>query len=787
MTLRWARRSLILRLVGLSLLLLLIVQAAGFAVVRATIDRNARAQIARALDLDENVWRRLLEQNADKLRQGSALLAADYGFRSAVNLGDDETIQSVLENHGSRIGAAVTALLDTDFTLRAVSLTDDSMVEFPETLRQVVPPLATQPQGSQVAVMGGVPYQFVMVPMRAPVVIGWVLMGFPINQALADEMRQLLSVNVALVVSGAGGSGGASSASSMMSVPVSTLPPETLAVLKKQGAGSVELRTPEGTLLVRSTRIQSVGGEVQALLLRSVDEVVAPYRQLQVLLAIITVAGVLLFGVGTGLMAQRLTTPLRSLLAATQRLSRGEYDVPLEHTGRNDEIGNLARSFDHMRVDIGTQQTEIRRLAYWDRLTGLPNRERFREAVVQAIAGSTGTGQPLAVLTLDLDRFKHVNDVLGYAFGDRLLQAVAERLTQQMASPDDMVARLGGNEFALLAQHADAAAAHALAQRINQSFEMPLAFEDQTVDLSAGIGFACWPGDAQDADTLLSRSEIAMYAAKRKLSGALQYDASLDSASSQTLSLLSELRRAVEHNELRLFLQPKVPLHGQAGLAAEALVRWQHPQRGLVPPMQFIPFAEQTGFVRHLTLWIFEEVARLLADPRTADMPLRISVNLSTRDLLDPDLSNRLAAILARHAVPATAFCLEITESAIMDDPQRAEAMLNRLSEQGFKLSIDDFGTGYSSLAYLKRLPVDELKIDKSFVMGMEAGEDDAMIVRSTIDLAHNLGLTVVAEGVETAGILERLRALACDEAQGYYIARPLPVDDFLAWQARQG
>ena len=500
-------------------------------------------------------------------------------------------------------------------------------------------------------------------------------------------------------------------------------------------------------------------------------------------------AGVLLFAVGTGLVAQRLTTPLRSLLTATQRLSRGEYDVPLEHTGRTDEIGNLARSFDHMRVDIGSQQTEIRRLAYWDRLTGLPNRARFREAVVEAIAsaGPTAAAQPLAVLTLDLDRFKHVNDVLGYAFGDRLLQAVAGRLTGQLPSADDMVARMGGNEFAILLQHADAVAAHHTAQHITQSFEVPLAFDDQTVDLSAGIGFACWPGDAADADTLLSRSEIAMYAAKRKLSGALQYDASFDLASSQTLSLLTELRHAVEHNELRLYLQPKVPLHGQTSLAAEALVRWQHPQRGLVPPMDFIPFAEQTGFVRQLTLWMFEEVARLLSDPRTAGMPLRVSVNLSTRDLLDPELSERLASILVRYQVPASAFCLEITESAIMDDPQRAEAMLNRLSEQGFKLSIDDFGTGYSSLAYLKRLPVDELKIDKSFVMGMQVGEDDVMIVRSTIDLAHNLGLTVVAEGVETAEIMEYLRALACDEAQGYHITRPLPVDDFLAWQTRQG
>ncbi|MBL7088745.1 EAL domain-containing protein [Acidovorax sp.] len=777
MRLRLARRSLILRLVGLSLLLLLIVQAAGFAVVRASIDRNARAQIARALDLDENIWRRLLDQNAEQLRQGSALLAADYGFRSAVNSGDEETIQSVLENHGSRIGAAVTALLGTDLELRAFSLSD-SMEQFPDTLRQVVPRLAQQPQGSQIVVMDGVPYQFVMVPMRAPVVIGWVLMGFRIDQSRADEMRQLLSVHVALMVKAPGGA---------MTLPVSTLPADAQALLLGSGGAAGELQTAEGTLLARSSPLDSVGGEVYSLLLRSVDEVVAPYRQLEVLLAIITVAGVLLFAVGAGLVAQRLTTPLRSLLAATQRLSRGEYDVPLEHTDRTDEIGNLARSFDHMRVDIGAQQTEIRRLAYWDRLTGLPNRERFRDAVVQAIAGSAVPAQPLAVLTLDLDRFKHVNDVLGYAFGDRLLQAVAERLRLQVRSPDDMVARLGGNEFAILLQRADAAAAHEIAQRINQSFVEPLAFEDQTVDLSAGIGFACWPGDAGDADTLLSRSEIAMYAAKRKLSGALQYDAAFDSSSAQTLSLLTELRHAVEHHELRLYLQPKVPLHGQSGLAAEALVRWQHPQRGLVPPMQFIPFAEQTGFVRHLTLWIFEEVARLLADPRTQGLPLRVSVNLSTRDLLDPELSNRLADILARHGVEASAFCLEITESAIMDDPQRAEAMLNRLSEQGFKLSIDDFGTGYSSLAYLKRLPVDELKIDKSFVMGMETGEDDAMIVRSTIDLAHNLGLTVVAEGVETAAILERLRILACDEAQGYHIARPLPVDDFLAWQARQG
>ena len=776
-------RSLILRLVGVSLLLLLVVQLAGFAVVRSSIERNARAQIARQLDVDENVWRRLLEQNAERLRQGSALLAADYGFRSAVHSDEEETIQSVLENHGERIGADVTAFVGTDMALRALSAPATAQV-FAPVLAALAPQLASSPQGSQIAVVDGVPYQFVMVPMRAPVVIGWVLMGFPLDQPLADEMRQLLSVDVALVVQGIARDA---------TVPVSTLPEPLRGQVRALGGQVSELESPEGVLLARISPLPSLNGEVHAVLLRSVDAVVAPYRQLQVLLAIITAAGLLLFALGSGLMAQRVIRPLRSLMQATQRLSRGEYDTPMEHTGRRDEIGQLSRSFDRMRLDIGAQQREIKHLAYWDRLTGLPNRERFRDAVVQAMAQSPGEARPLSVLTLDLDRFKHVNDVMGYAFGDRLLQAVARRLQARVTLPGDMVARLGGNEFAVLLQGAGAAAAHKVAQQILASFEAPLALEEQTVDLSAGIGIACWPADAEDADTLLSRSEIAMYAAKRKLSGAVRYDASIDSSSAQTLSLLTELRHAVEHHELRLYLQPKVPLHGQSGAAAEALVRWQHPQRGLVPPMEFIPFAEQTGFVRQLTLWMFEEVARFIAQmPATPGAgsgagALRVSVNLSTRDLLDPELSQRLGAILARHGVAASAFCLEITESAIMDDPQRAEAMLNRLSEQGFKLSIDDFGTGYSSLAYLKRLPVDELKIDKSFVMGMEAGEDDAMIVRSTIDLAHNLGLTVVAEGVENAAILERLRALACDEAQGYHISRPVPAQDFLAWQQRQG
>ena len=768
MKLAFERRGLITRLVGGSLLLLLFVQLVGFFVVRDSIARNARMQIAREFDTGEKVWLRLLDQNAEKLRQSAALLAADYGFRSAVSSDDLETITSALENHGQRIGAAMTALLDTSLRVRAVS-TDMPGTDLSSLLASQAPTLTEPAQGGRIVLLEGQPYQLVMVPMRAPLVVGWVLMGFPVGAPLAQEMQRLLDIRLVLQVRQADG---------RMEAPVSTLAPQALRTLQQMQGPVRELEAGGATLLVRAIELNAEGGEARVLLLRSVDDVVAPYRNLQILLAVITGGGLLLFALGSGLMARRLTTPLRSLLVATQRLSRGDYSVPLENVGRQDEIGQLAQSFDSMRVDIAAQQAEIRHLAYWDRLTGLPNRENFRDAVQQAI--QRHEGGELAVITLDLDRFKHVNDVLGYAFGDQLLKTVADKLAVVLGETAGELARLGGNEFALLLAPGTPQQAAELAVRVAQSLEQALTIAEQTVDLSAGIGIACWPADAPDVDTLLSRSEIAMYVAKRKLEGPLRYDPVFDSASTQTLSLLTELRRAVELGELRLYLQPKVSLADGVTHAAEALVRWEHPQRGLVPPMKFIPFAEQTGYIRQLTLWMFEEAARLLATPALAG--LRISVNLSTRDLLDLELSTRLAQLLQTHGVQASAFCLEITESAIMDDPQRAEAMLNRLSDQGYKLSIDDFGTGYSSLAYLKRLPVDELKIDKSFVMGMETDKDDAIIVRSTIDLAHNLGLSVVAEGVETAAILERLRALGCDEVQGYHISRPMPAPAFLEW-----
>ena len=764
------RQRLSTRIVSLFLGLLLLVQLAGFVAIRASMEAGARRTLQQELEVGARLWERLLDQKAATLTQGATLLASDYGFRSAVATADAGTIASVLENHAGRIGAQVSAWIDNDHVLRSVS--SEEPVANTRAFEAQAVDLTHRRRGAQVALIGDRAMQLVSVPLKAPVRIGWLVLGFPIDRALADDLKALSGLDLALLVPHGDGT---------LRSTVSTLPTGlTLTV-----AGAREERAVLGGELMQLHPLKLGTGELQSqvLLMQSVDKALAPLRQLQWTLALITLAGVVVFGLGSMVTARRVTTPLRALVRAADQLSQGHYGQPVEHPQRPDEIGQLARAFDHMRISIAGHQAEIHDLAFRDRLTGLPNRPAFRSAL-KALIDRPGEPGPVAVLMFGLDRFKHVNDVLGYAFGDRLLQAVAGRVSGVGFRSDDLMARLGSDEFAVLLALGGAEHAEQVAQRVAGALEQPLVLDDQTVDLSATFGIACWPQHASDADALLSRAEVAMYAAKRKTVPCVVYDPGIDSGSAQTLSLLSELRRALERHELRLFLQPKIALMSGDFVGAEALVRWQHPVRGMVPPLHFIPFAEQTGFVRLLTLWMFEACA--LQWPMLKALGVqRVSVNLSTRDLLDLDLPQRLQAILQRHEVPASAFCLEITESAIMDEPQRALDILRTLSASGYKLSIDDFGTGYSSLAYLKALPVDELKIDKSFVMAMEREADDAKIVRSTIDLAHNLGLTVVAEGIENATILSLLRDLGCDEGQGYHMCRPVPAAEVAAFAER--
>jgi diguanylate cyclase (GGDEF)-like protein len=777
---RWWPQRLSSRIVVLFLGLLLVVQLAGLALVQWSITRNAGELLAQDLQVGERLWNRLLVQRAARLTLGASVLAADYGFRSATASGDMQTLSSALDNHGQRIGATVTAMFTP--TLQPQAMGESADRSTLQALQALAPQLAKQ--GSTLALLGGKPFQLVMVPMKAPQLVGYVVMGFALDQSLVDDMQALSDLHVSLLIHDAGGA---------ERVALSTLPKDLIPGLLGQARGAQLKMGEDETYVFRS--IQQIGdgtaqwAGLRTLLLRSLAEKVAPYQPLKATLAALTLAGLLVAGVTSVFITRQMTGPLHSLVKATEYMGSGDFSRALKHAERNDEIGDLSRAFEQMRVSIASHEQAIRQLAYWDRLTGLPNRAQFRDtvraAITEASLSQTGNNpQPIAVVMLDLDRFKHVNDVLGYAFGDRLLKGVAERLLRMSVREGDVVARLSGDEFALLLPGSDEAAAVAVAERVADIFQLPMTMDDHTVDLAAGFGVACWPAHAADADTLINRAEVAMYNAKRKSGAPQVYDPHIDASSARSLSLLSELRRALENDELRLFLQPKIALESGRFAGAEALVRWQHPQRGMVPPMDFIPFAEQTGFVRHLTLWMVEATARQWAT--LAGLGLSsVSVNLSTRDLMDAELPAKINRILRRHGMPPKAMCLEITESAIMDEPQRALATLNALSAAGFKLSIDDFGTGYSSLAYLKRLPVNELKIDRSFVMAMEKDIDDAKIVRSTIDLAHNLGLTVVAEGVENPAVLELLAELGCDEAQGYHMSRPLPANEMAAFAAR--
>ncbi len=775
-------RSLESRIVILFIGLILAVQLAGFLAIRGGIDTNARADIRSQLEIGERVFQRLLEQNAQKLTQGARLLASDYGFKQAVASNDRETISSALSNAGDRIGASLTLLLGPDRTLKAANVENA-----PPSLTQAVLALIDQAEqsgsASGNALVDHRPYQLVVVPIKAPVIIGWVAMAFPIDKRLAADMQELSALQVTVLTSTAQGKW-ASDVSTMNQADTAAIA-DRLQGVDLRGGFVNDLQVPSGDFSARVLPLAKDARQTTIVVLqRSVSEAIAPYRRLQLTALLVTGVFVILAVGGTFFTARRITTPLKDLAEIAKRFGRGDYRGTIA-VKSDDEIGALAVAFDSMREGIANREAEIGRLAYWDTLTNLPNRAQFSVQLAAAIDQAKREHRTLYILMMDLDRFKNVNDVLGHTFGDALLRQVAERLKTQVAGAGNEVARLGGDEFAILLPNMQLNEARSIAARILKSLEVPISLEEQTVDLGAGIGIAGYPEHGTDAEALLSRAEIAMYAAKKTGNEAVVYNPILDKGSQQSLSMLSELRRALDRNEFRLYVQPKISMGSGEVIGLEALVRWVHPEKGMIMPDSFIPFAEKTGFIRMLTRWVLERSAALCSELESKGIHLKISANLSTRDLLDQNLPQKFAEILSRYNVKPGSFCLEITESAIMDDPIRAQLTLEGLHAMGVELSIDDFGTGYSSLAYLKRLPVDELKIDKSFVMNMEVDADDAKIVRSTIDLGHNMGLRVVAEGIESEIVWNLLAAMGCNQGQGYFMSRPIPADQLPQWMGK--
>jgi diguanylate cyclase (GGDEF)-like protein/PAS domain S-box-containing protein len=431
-------------------------------------------------------------------------------------------------------------------------------------------------------------------------------------------------------------------------------------------------------------------------------------------------------------------------------------------------------------------QAALEHQALHDALTGLPNRALLGTRLQVALAAARHDGTSLALLMLDLDRFKEINDTLGHQAGDGLLRQVGARLLEVLRASDTL-ARLGGDEFAVLLPGTGLDGAQMVARKLLHAFERPFALEGSRLTVGSSIGIALYPQHAADAESLLRCADVAMYLAKRAVSGSAVYAADQDQHSLDRLSLASELRRAIDQHELVVYFQPKLDCRRGTLAGLEALVRWQHPEHGLVPPDQFIPLAEQIGLIRPLGRRVLELALRECRAWLDEGVLAPVAVNLSMRELLDQELPTEIEQLLARWDLDPHWLRLELTESSLMVDPARALETLTGLRGLGVTMSVDDYGTGYSSLRYLQQLPVDELKIDRSFVRSMVTNDSDLAIVRSTIELAHALGLQVVAEGVEDAATWARLAQLGCDQAQGYFLSRPLPVADLRRWLHQSG
>jgi len=765
-------RSLQYRIVVVFVGLLVLVMALMLAMIARSNERIVAAEMARELSAGARVFSRLIEQNQRQLETAARVVSIDFGFRDAIATQDQATIRSVLGNHGRRVGASVMMVISPEGRLIAdthsAAVTPDSF-PLPDLLA------VAEAKGMVTAfkqMQDGLLYQIVLVPIEAPKLIAWVAMGFPVDDGWTRDLSGVTGLSVSIVRND--GKATVLLASSFEGAQRAALTAALPAL--SQDASQ--------TLLFANEHYQTLplplGQSASVVLQRSLEQAEAPYRSMQTILYYIVVGGIILFVLGSIMFARRIARPVNQLAAVAHRIQAGDYAQPVPRLPP-DEIGQLAVSLDHMRAGIAEREQKILKIAYEDTLTGLPNRTRLLEACERLAADAHA-----AIGVLDLDRFAMINNALGHPVGDRLLDKVGERLSGIVAAPS-LVARLWGDEFAFLLVGADEAQATQFAELLRATLRDPFVLDGQRLDVGGSLGIALRPRDGQDGNTLLRRAELAMYAAKRRQTGFAFASGVGGDPPHEQLSLIGEMREALARQEFVVYYQPKLDLASGKISSAEALLRWLHPDKGLLPPLSFIPFAEQTGFIREITPWLLENVIVQTANWRAAGLRIVPSINISARDLLNPELVEQVQRLTALHSLPPGEICLEITESALMEDPALALEHLNKLAAHGVKLSIDDYGAGQASLAYLKTLPVHELKIDQSFISSVITSHKDAAIVNSTILLGHALGMKVVAEGAETPADLDWLRNSGCDVGQGYGIARPMPAAKLSEWIAAFG
>lgn len=761
----WLLSSLRARLIALVLLAVLLLLAASALAVqfgtRAVVDRVAGTELETA----SRVWDRFLELRGRRLLSAVSVLAEDFGFREAVASGDRATGVSALLNHAARVEA--------DFAL-LLTPSGEPIAALPELDTRALQPALAALIGSSNAEQGvvglveveGIAVQLAIVPVRAPQRVAWAAFGFAISPGVLTDFRELTGADLSILAAERG-----------------VLLASSLAA-SEQGQLFESLTTPDAPgqdAVIRISRMQSADGSVfEKVLQFERERFEAPMRKLRTSILELSLLMALPAVLAALWAARGIGQPLQELTEAVGRIAAGNYAGAIPRAG-GEELTRLASAVDAMQLQIRARESRIQQQAVEDGLTGLPNRPAAL-AMLDGLAGATSK-RPWRLLLIDIRRFAQINDSLGAEAGDALLKAVAERL--RSAFPEAGLARLGANEFLLLEQCSERLPAMGWALEVLARLGSAYAIGSAPVRVEFTAGLACLPEDADTGRNLLRRARLALVDAKQEGLPVCAYRPGREDRHLRQLRLMSDLRVAGERGELFLVFQPKIDLRSGRVVHAEALLRWRHPELGMVFPDEFIPISERAGVVGTLTRFALAEAVRVCSTWRAQGVELAVAVNLSALDLADPGLAAHIEGELARQGFATSDLIVEVTESAVVTDLPTAIEQLQRLRSAGVRVAIDDFGTGQSSLAQLQHLPADELKIDKSFVLTLQAGSAEAELVRIAVELGHRFGMQVIAEGIETHEGLAVLRELGCDLGQGYLFSRPMPGKDMPDWCRR--
>lgn len=757
------------KVLGLALLAVAGSQIATVLAVLVYAEREVATRADDELQKAQTRLTRTLEHRADALADAIRPLVRSPGFQDALRTGDRQGINDRLLPPLDQSGADIALLLDSAGAVVAAfgdeALARSSYAELLENRREM---LFTDQSA----------YEMLSLPVEAPDTIGWVSIGYRVTDNLAGDLAQAAAVDLTLL---------RTSDSGRISILGSSLPPAErelmLSASEQVAAGATYLQaTEEVSEYFRTARqpYLTADSRVVMLLHKRIDDARQPFLALRGAMlhaASLSLIGALVLAV---FLSRAVTKPMRALLEAARRMSIGNYSQQLTLSS-HDEFGELAQTFEAMRTGIAEREQRIVYQAEYDDLTGLPNRLQATEKLRNIVREAGRTGRPAVVMVMHLRRFREIQSSLGHEIGDEVLRQIAQRLRAALDARL-VLARLEGDQFLIVAPDADEEEGKRIADDIAGLVDAGMNVQSVNVTMDACIGFCVCPEHGRQADELLRRAAVAKNDAQRAQKRIRMYQNGREARHVRQLAILGDLRRATRNNELELHLQPKVNLRTNKVCGAEALLRWHHPELGQIPPFEFIPLAERAGCIGMVTQWVLSRAIAQCRSWRDQGIELPIAVNFSAQDLMHDNMVPMIEHELQANDMDASCLICEITEEAVVHDLEHAINVINRLRAIGARTSMDDFGTGYSSLSNLQNLPVDELKIDRAFVMQLPGDPQSAAIARAIIDLAHNLNLEVVAEGVETIEGLRWLRNEGCERAQGYYLSKPMPATEFVSW-----